>query len=252
MLKNIKMENFMGKLSLNKERLDILHALEKRLNYHFHDISLLSIALTHRSYVNENPHYSFSDNERFEFLGDAVLSLCVSDMLIKKYGDFSEGTLSKIRASLVNEKPLARIALDLNIGNCLLLGHGEENSGGRVKDSLLANALEAVIASIYLDSNFNKVETIVNKLIEPFLKDSNITSQYFDYKTTLQEFCQKKYKLTPIYTVIDSYGPEHAMIFKVKVTIADKTAQIGRGKNKKEAEKQAAQKAWEVLQNENE
>jgi ribonuclease III len=245
------MENFMGKSSLDKNRLDILNALGKKLKYRFHDISLLSIALTHRSYVNENPHLSVSDNERFEFLGDAVLGLCVSNLLIKKYGDFSEGALSKIRAALVNEKLLARIAQDLKIGDCLLLGHGEENSGGRAKDSLLANALEAVIASVYLDSNFNKAENAVNKLIEPLLKDDSITFKYFDYKTALQEFCQKRYKITPIYTLIDSHGPEHAITFEVKITIADKITQIGSGKNKKDAEKQAAQKAWEVLQDEN-
>ena len=241
----------MGKSSLDKKRLDILNALEKKLKYRFHDISLLSIALTHRSYVNENPHLSVSDNERFEFLGDAVLGLCVSNLLIKKYGDFSEGTLSKIRAALVNKKLLARIAQDLKIGDCLLLGHGEEISGGRAKDSLLANALEAVIASAYLNSNFNKAENSVNKLIEPLLKDDSITFKYFDYKTALQEFCQKKYKITPVYKLIDSHGPEHAITFEVQVTIADKTTQIGSGKNKKDAEKQAAQKAWEVLQDEN-
>ncbi len=241
----------MEKSLLDKKRLAILNVLAKKLKYRFHDISLLLIALTHRSYVNENPHLSVSDNERFEFLGDAVLGLCVSNLLIKKYGGFSEGALSKIRAGLINEKVLARMALDLKIGDCLLLGHGEEISGGRVKDSLLANALEAVIASIYLDSNFNKAENVVNKLIEPWLKNDSITSKYFDYKTALQELCQKKYKITPTYTLIDSQGPEHARTFEVRVAITDKTVQIGSGKNKKDAEKQAAQKAWEVLQNEN-
>lgn len=235
---------------LDKDRLEILHGLEKRLAYRFRDITLLSTALTHRSYVNENPQLTFSDNERFEFLGDAVLGVCVSDMLIKKYDDFSEGTLSKIRAALVNEKPLARLAHNLQIGGCLLLGRGEETSGGRTKDSLLANALEAVIASVYLDSNFNKAKNAVNKLIEPLLKDDSITFKYFDYKTALQEFCQKRYKTAPVYTIVDSCGPDHAKTFAVKVIIADKTTQVGSGKSKKEAEKQAAQKAWEILQDE--
>ena len=164
---------------------------------------------------------------------------------------FPKALFPKFARRLVNKKLLARIAQDLKIGDCLLLGHGEENSGGRAKDSLLANALEAVIASVYLDSNFNKAENTVNKLIEPLLKDDSITFKYFDYKTALQEFCQKKYKITPIYTLIDSHGPEHAITFEVQVTIADKTTQIGSGKNKKDAEKQAAQKAWEVLQDEN-
>ena len=160
---------------MDKKRLRILRSIEKKLNYRFHDITLLSTALTHRSYVNENPQLTVSDNERFEFLGDAALGMCVSCMLIKRYPDFSEGALSKIRAALVNEKPLAQLAHNLQIGSCLLLGRGEETSGGRTKDSLLANALEAVIASVYLDSNFNKVKNAVNKLIEPLLKDDSIT-----------------------------------------------------------------------------
>lgn len=241
----------MAKLSLDKERLAILKALEKRLNYRFHDISLLSIALTHRSYVNENPLLSASDNERFEFLGDAVLGLCVSDLLTKKYTDFSEGALSKMRASLVNVKPLTILAQNLQIGNCLLLGHGEEKSGGRTKDSLLANTFEAIIAAIYLDSDFDKVNTIVKILIEPFLKDDTLSFPYFDYKTALQEFCQKRYKTAPIYTLTSSHGPEHSIIFEVEVSIAGKTTQTGKGKNKKEAEKQAAKEAWEILQDEN-
>lgn len=235
---------------LDKDRLEILHGLEKRLAYRFRDITLLSTALTHRSYVNENPQLAFSDNERFEFLGDAVLGVCVSDLLIKRYADFSEGTLTKIRAALVNEKPLAQLAHNLQIGDCLLLGRGEETSGGRTKDSLLANALEAVIATVYLDFDFNKAKTVVTKLIEPLLEDDNLRSQYFDYKTTLQELCQKRYKTAPVYTIVDSCGPDHAKTFAVKVTIADKTTQIGSGKSKKEAEKQAAQKAWEILQDE--
>jgi ribonuclease III len=235
---------------LDKDRLEILHGLEKRLAYRFRDITLLSTALTHRSYVNENPQLAFSDNERFEFLGDAVLGVCVSDLLIKRYADFSEGTLTKIRAALVNEKPLAQLAHNLQIGDCLLLGRGEETSGGRTKDSLLANALEAVIATVYLDFDFNKAKTVVTKLIEPLLEDDNLRSQYFDYKTALQELCQKRYKTAPVYTIVDSCGPDHAKTFAVKVTIADKTTQIGSGKSKKEAEKQAAQKAWEILQDE--
>ncbi|OGP89805.1 MAG: ribonuclease III [Deltaproteobacteria bacterium RBG_19FT_COMBO_43_11] len=241
----------MAKLLLDKKRLNILKALEKRLNYCFRDISLLSVSLTHRSYVNENQLLLASDNERFEFLGDAVLGLCVSDLLTKKYTDFSEGVLSKMRASLVNVKPLAILAQNLQIGSCLLLGHGEEKSGGRAKDSLLANSFEAIIAAIYLDSNFEKINAIVKILIEPFLKDDTLHYQYFDYKTALQEFCHKKYKTAPVYTLSSSHGPEHSRIFEVEVNIAGKTTQTGKGKNKKEAEKQAAKKAWEMLQDEN-
>jgi ribonuclease III len=238
----------MEKSSMDENRLKYLQDLEERLNYRFRDIDLLSIALTHRSYVNENPYPPLADNERFEFLGDAVLGLCVSDLLINKYVDFSEGTLSKIRAGIVNEKPLAELASSLQLGDCLLLGKGEENSGGRAKDSLLANSLEAVIAAIYLDFGFNEVKTVLEIILAPLLEDSVLLSQNFDYKTALQEFCQKRYKIAPVYTIIDSSGPDHAKIFEVQVTVADKMPQTGYGKSKKEAEKQAAQKAWEILQ----
>jgi len=233
---------------MDKNRRKYLQELEERISYRFSNIELLSIALTHRSYVNENPYPPLADNERFEFLGDAVLGLCVSDLLINRYADFSEGTLSKIRAGIVNEKPLAELASSLQLGDCLLLGKGEENSGGRAKDSLLADALEALIAAIYLDSGFIIAKKILEILLSPLLQDSVLLSQSFDYKTALQELCQKKYKTAPVYTIIDSSGPDHAKIFEVQVTVADKITQTGFGKSKKEAEKQAAQKAWEMLQ----
>ena len=240
----------MKRSSMDKNRLETLHNLEKRISYHFHDVNLLSTALTHRSYVNENKQMAVSDNERFEFLGDAVLGLSVSDLIIKKYVSFPEGTLTQIRASLVNEKHLAQLARNLQLGDCLLLGRGEENSGSRTKDSFLANAFEAVIAAVYLDSDFANANNIITKLIEPLLEDDNSSSEYFDYKTALQELCQKRYKTIPIYMVIDAKGPDHSKIFEVKIVIVNKLTEIGSGKSKKEAEKQAAQKAWETLQNE--
>lgn len=232
---------------INEQRLGLLRDLEERLGYNFRNTELLSIALTHRSYLNENQDEAYADNERLEFLGDAVLGLCVSDLLTNKYIDFSEGTLSKIRAGIVNEKPLAELARNLQLGDCLLLGKGEENSGGRDKDSLLANALEAVIAAIYLDSKFDIIKNILEILMAPLLEENNLFSQNFDYKTALQEFCQKRYKITPVYTIIDYSGPDHAGTFEVQVIISDKITQTGYGKNKKEAQKQAAQKAWEIL-----
>jgi ribonuclease III len=235
---------------MDKKRLTTLHNLEERIAYNFRDINLLSTALTHRSYVNENKQMAVSDNERFEFLGDSVLGVCVSDLIIKKYVTFPEGTLTQIRASLVNEKQLAQFARNLQIGDGLLLGRGEESSGSRTKDSFLANAFEAVIAAVYLDSNFDNAKIIITKLIEPLLEDDSSGSEYFDYKTALQELCQKRYKTVPIYMVIDSKGPDHAKTFNVKIVIVNKLTEIGSGTSKKEAEKQAAQKAWEILQNE--
>ncbi len=242
----------MAKSLPDKKRSETLNGLGKRLSYNFRNITFLETALTHRSYVNENPQLVIADNERYEFLGDAVLGLCVSDLLVKKYADFAEGTLSKIRAAIVNEKPLAELACRLEIGSCLLLGKGEEISGGRSKDSLLANAFEAVIAAIYLDSGFAKTKSILKKLMGPLLNDDSLHYQYFDYKTALQEFCQKIYKTAPVYRIVDSRGPDHAKKFDVEVTIAGKIIQYGSGKSKKEAEKQAAQKAWQELHNEKE
>lgn len=235
---------------MNKEKLEILNKLEVRLGYSFRNINLLSTALTHRSYVNENQQLSVMDNERMEFLGDSILGACVSDLLIEKYMSSSEGDLTKIRAAIVGEENLAQQARCLQMGDCLLIGRGEENAGSRAKESFLADAFEAVVAAIYLDSDFKNVKDVIKKIIEPLLKDDPMPSGYFDYKTALQELCQKKYKSVPIYVVVDSKGPEHAKIFDVRVVIVNKLTEHGSGKSKKEAEKQAAQKAWEILQNE--
>jgi ribonuclease III len=236
---------------MGNDRLKRLTALQEKLHYAFRNPDLLSTALTHRSHVNENPQLGARDNERLEFLGDAVLGLCVSDLLMKKHADFDEGTLSKIRSLLVNEKPLADLAAQLGLGDCLLLGRGEDHSGGRTKESLLANALEAVIAAIYLDSSFSKTKTIIKKLMGPLLNDEALNAQCFDYKTALQELCQKKYKSAPLYTLLESSGPDHDKTFEVEVTVGPDIRQIGYGKSKKDAQKQAAQKAWESLHSEN-
>ncbi|KAF0154917.1 MAG: ribonuclease III [Syntrophaceae bacterium] len=236
---------------MGNDRLKRLTALQEKLHYAFRNPDLLSTALTHRSHVNENPQLGASDNERLEFLGDAVLGLCVSDLLMKKHADFDEGTLSKIRSLLVNEKPLADLAAKLGLGDCLLLGRGEDHSGGRTKESLLANALEAVIAAIYLDSSFSKTRTIIKKLMGPLLNDEALNAQCFDYKTALQELCQKKYKSAPLYALLESSGPDHDKTFEVEVTVGPGLRQIGHGKSKKDAQKQAAQNAWESLHSEN-
>ncbi len=236
---------------MNEARQNQLNALEEKLCYTFRNMELLSTALTHRSYVNENPQLSLADNERLEFLGDAVLELGVSDLLIKKYPDIDEGTLTKFRSLLVNEKPLAALAAQLGLGECLLLGRGEENSGGRTKESLLANALEAVIAAVYLDSGFSKTRSMIKKLMKPLMDDESLRADSIDYKTALQELCQKKFRTAPVYTLLDASGPDHAKTFKVEVDVAGVISRIGRGKSKKDAQKQAAQKAWESIHGHN-
>jgi ribonuclease III len=234
---------------MDRDRKAVLNNLQEKLGYIFGDINLLSTALTHRSYVNENQQLSLSDNERLEFLGDSVIGLCVSDLIIKKYASYPEGDLTKIRAALVGERNLAQMAMDLKLGDCLLIGRGEETSGSRNRESFLANAFEAVMAAVYLDADFVTAKKIITQLMEPLLNDG-LLSDYFDYKTALQELCQKRYKTTPAYTVVSSKGPEHAKIFDVRVVIVNKLTEYGSGKSKKEAEKKAARKAWESLRNE--
>lgn len=235
---------------MNNERLEILNELEVRLGYRFRDINLLSTALTHRSFVNENQQLSVTDNEIMEFLGDSILGACVSDLLIEKYTSSLEGDLTKMRAAIVGEENLAQLSRNWQLGDCLLIGRGEENAGSRTKESFLADAFEAVIAAIYLDSDFSNVKDIIKKIIGQLLTEDNLPTGYFDYKTALQELCQKKYKSVPVYTIVDSKGPEHAKIFEVRVVVVNKLTEYGNGKSKKEAEKQAAQKAWEILHNE--
>ncbi|HRS97816.1 MAG TPA: ribonuclease III [Smithella sp.] len=240
----------MKSLEIDQERQLLLHKLEKKLGYCFQNISLFSQALTHKSYVNENPQGSLEDNERLEFLGDAVLGLCVSDFIFKKYEHFPEGQLTRLRAALVNEKNLARIAGFLDLGTGLLLGRGEELSGSREKKTLLADALEAVIAAVFLDADFATTQRVLDRLIETVLEKLNLLDFYFDYKTALQEFCQKQYKTLPVYTLIKSDGPEHARIFTVEVSVQDGCKARGTGTSKKEAQQQAAKQIWEMLKNE--
>lgn len=242
----------MEKSSPDQNREALLGGLEERLGYSFQNKVCLETALTHSSYVNENPQLAVFDNERLEFLGDAVLELSISDFLFRNYADLAEGELSRIRASLVNEKQLAGLARQLELGRCLLLGRGEEISGGRAKDSLLANALEAVIAAVYLDAGFARARSVIRKLIRPLNEKNLLPGGYIDYKTALQEFCQKKFQSVPQYTLLDSGGPEHARIFVVEVKVVGKISHTGAGKSKREAEKQAAQKAWRELQDESE
>ena len=233
---------------MTDERLAALNQLQGQLGYHFRDTSLLDNALIHRSFVNENPALCLRDNERLEFLGDTVIGLCTSDILMKKYPDYTEGQLSKMRASLVNEHSLADLARKHAIGDFLLLGRGEENSGGRMKTSILSNAFEAVIAAIYLDSGFEETRGFIKRVFAPLIVEETGISIYRDYKTAVQEVCQDRFKDTPKYTLTTETGPDHDKVFEVSLSIADVITTTGKGKSKKEAEQQAAKKALESLQ----
>jgi ribonuclease III len=232
---------------MNRERLEQLAGLERALGYKFNDLSFLECALTHRSFANENPDLLVQDNERLEFLGDAVLTLCITDMLMEKFPECTEGDLSKIRSSIVNERPLAGIARELRIGDYLLLGKGEDISGGRSKSSLLANALEAIIAAVYCDTGFAGAFDFIGKRFHPLLETGVADVLYRDYKTSLQETTQNRFRVIPRYSVIREYGPDHDKVFQVRVSIGDVVSTAGLGRNKKEAEQRAARKALEAI-----
>jgi ribonuclease III len=237
-----------GKSHMDKERIEKLKDFEKIISYTFNDTNLLDNALTHRSYVNENQELLCKDNERFEFLGDAVLELCISDILMKKFPDYTEGQLSKLRASMVNEQALSKLSKIFHLGDFLLLGKGEESSGGRNKRSILSNTFEALMAAIYLDSGYEKTYRLITNLFQALIENGFDQTIYGDYKTYVQEISQNRFKVIPEYVLINQYGPDHDKIFQTELIIPGILKTTGTGKNKKDAEQQAAKKALEELE----
>ncbi|MEW6184667.1 MAG: ribonuclease III [Thermodesulfobacteriota bacterium] len=222
-----------------------LNRLQEVLGYYFNDINILTESLTHRSFANENPVPTFEDNERLEFLGDAVVNLVLSDLLIKKFPKLLEGPLSRIRAGQVNEKNLALLAERLGLGGYLAIGKGEEQTGGRQKPSLLADALEAILGGVYLDGGFEAARSVIARLFRPCLTE--LQPLTMDFKTLLQEFCQARLKTTPIYRDIKEEGPDHRKTFFVEVSVQGKIISNGKGGTKKEAQQRAAEKAFQSL-----
>jgi ribonuclease III len=233
---------------MDEQRMQNLGKLEQELGYCFRDIALLENALTHRSFVNENPGLPLKDNERLEFLGDAVLELTITDMLMRRFPDYAEGQLSKLRASVVNEQPLAELARRFRLGDFLLLGRGEESSGGRTKASLLANALESIIAAMFLDTGFDRTAAFIGRLFTPLIGEGAAAAVYCDYKTAVQEVCQIRFRDVPRYALISETGPDHDKRFETSLVIGAQVIATGTGRNKKEAEQQAAKSALEALQ----
>ncbi|MCZ6541072.1 MAG: ribonuclease III [Nitrospinae bacterium] len=229
---------------LSQKRIQELALLQEKIGYTFKNPELLNKALTHKSFVNENSQ-SLKDNERFEFLGDSVLDLIVSSYMVKTYPDFSEGTLSKIRAAVVNESCLAGLARDIDLGQYLLLGKGEESSGGRQKSSLLANAYEAVVGAVYQDSHLEAAMDIFLPVLQKEISQYANTAQFRDYKSGLQEYTQTEFNCIPHYKIVSEKGPDHAKEFEVVVVIQQGIRGRGRGKSKKEAEQGAARGALE-------
>ena len=231
-------------MDFSETRMEQLDSLQDRIKFKFSDIKLLNKALTHRSYANENSE-TLKHNERLEFLGDSVLDILVSDYLVHEYSEFAEGTLSKIRAAVVNETCLAKLANNIKLGNYLLLGKGEDLSGGREKASILADTFEALAGAVFCDGRFDAASNIfLPLLIEEITKTAQSWS-FRDFKSDLQEYTQNKLVGIPSYKVIREIGPDHAKKFEVVVMIKNEVEGKGFGRSKKEAEQAAAKMAME-------
>ncbi len=223
--------------------------LSELLNYKFKNSQLLVQAFRHSSYANEHGENSLTNNERLEFLGDAALDLAISDILMERFPNAREGDLSKYRAILVDEVGLYAVALELNLGNYLLLGKGEEKTGGREKPSILANTVEALIGAIYLDAGFDVTKEIISRLFAHYIDQLETEQITHDFKSILQEYTQHIFKTLPKYKLIKEIGPPHDKIFRMSLIIKDVTLAEAEGKSKKEAEQNVAREALLCLQN---
>jgi len=229
-----------------------LEALQRHIGYRFSQPELLIQALTHKSYAHEN---QLTDNERFEFLGDAILQFIISDILMRKYPALPEGMLSKFRAVLVSENGLRQLAETIKLGQYLFIGKGEESTGGRQKSSILSDALEALLAAVFLDSRsccgITAITRIIENLFAEEIKKAENIYTSIDYKTDLQEFVQKNKLGTLRYEIIGESGPDHNKEFVTALLVANEIFGIGRGKSKKTAEQAAAINAIEKLKSKN-
>lgn len=219
--------------------------LEAAIGYQFHNISLLQNALTHSSYANERWHNSLLSNERLEFLGDSILGMLVAEYLYRNFPDSPEGELTRMRADMVCETTLAAVANTIHLGDHLLLGHGEEQGGGRTRDSILADAVESVIAASFLDGGMEAAERFIRRFIlvqVPVTKLHNA-----DYKTQLQELVQQKRNQVLTYLLAGESGPDHDKQFDVQVALNGTVVGSGRGSSKKRAEQDAARNAIAAL-----
>lgn len=224
--------------------------LQAILGVDFKDTTLLQQSLVHRSYLNENPEAPLESNERLEFLGDAVLGFIVAEKLYHQFPDFYEGELTKLRAALVRGETLSKVALSLNLGEFMYLGHGEEESGGRHRPRNLNCTLEAVIGAILLDQGLDAAKGFILRILdselERVIKGKGVT----DYKSRLQQVIQSRYKMTPVYRTIEEEGPDHAKVFTIEVMVGDSVLGQGCGRTKRAAETEAARHALESLSEE--
>lgn len=223
----------------------MLKELEEAIGYRFQNITLLQQAMAHSSYANERWHESLMSNERLEFLGDSILGMLVADYLYRTFPNRPEGELTRMRADMVCERSLAVVAVQLDLGKHLLLGKGEEQGGGRHRESILADAVESVIAACYLDGGMEAAKSFVQKFVlvhVPVNRPNNM-----DYKTALQEKVQQKKNQTLSYVLVGESGPDHDKHFEVQLRLNDRVVGIGSGSSKKRAEQDAARAALEAL-----
>ncbi len=223
-----------------------MEAIEKKLNYTFRDKSLLVNALTHSSYANENRGHSCESNERLEFLGDSVLGFVVADALFRRESELPEGRMTRVRAQLVCEDSLRRVALELGLGSYIRLGRGEEHTGGRNRASILADAVEALIAAMFLDGGLEVARAFIERHILSAL-DTGDWLVFGDGKTELQELVQRKSGQTLNYELVSESGPDHNKTFRMRVLLNGEPIGAGEGRTKKEAEQSAARAALKEL-----
>ena len=228
--------------------MDDQNELQKKLGVSFQQPELLTQALTHSSYANENPGVAPASNERLEFLGDAILGLIVAENLFRDFPGMSEGEMTRLRSILVKQETLARVAESIKLGNYLYLGKGEEASGGKDKPANLARALEAVVAAVYLDQGSAITEQLVLEILDAGLLKTLYQGAIIDYKSQLQELLQAKTQQTPVYNLIETQGPDHNKNFTVEVRLGNDVLAAGIGRSKKKAETEAARTALEKLQ----
>jgi ribonuclease-3 len=233
---------------VSAERRRELALFQKQAKIRFKSLELLNLAFSHRSFANEQGG-AVDNNEKLEFFGDSVLGLVVSEYLLEVLPDRTEGEMAKVKSFVVSEDSLEGIARALRLDNFILIGRGEEYSGGRSKKTLLADALEAIIGAYYLDSGFKAAHEFVKRLLVPEIHLVLEDRHQKDYKTLLQEYVQKRYRSYPRYRVVQRKGPDHNRIFAIEVIVDNRTFGPGEGKNKKDAEQAAAGMAYEALVN---
>jgi ribonuclease III len=220
----------------------MLNALEERLGYRFRDLALLDTALTHTSYVKGDGRAS-AHNERLEFLGDAVLELCTSEYLFLRFPEYDEGAMTRLRAQAVCEGALYEVAREYGLGTLLLLGRGEDHSGGREKPSILSDAVEAVIGALYIDGGMEVAKGFIMRFVHKSVEDAMTGRLIKDHKTMLQEYVQKRHMGQIVYELTGSSGPDHNKTFSMQVLVAGEAVGMGEGRTKQEAGQQAARAA---------